>query len=68
MLLGGFAVMVLADIVLVLAKAPWHVFVGYLIVGVHMSMTQGNMKAVLSATMPQMYVEQVLLFQLYLRV
>ena len=52
MLLGGFAVMVLADIVLVLAKVPWHVFVGYLIVGVHMSMTQGNMKAVLSATMP----------------
>ena len=29
-----------------------HRFVGYLIVGVHMSMTQGNMKAVLSATMP----------------
>ena len=52
MLLGGFAVMILADIVLVLAKVPWHVFVGYLIVGVHMSMTQGNMKAVLSATMP----------------
>ena len=52
MLLGGFAVMVLADIVLVLAKVPWHVFVGYLIVGVHMSMTQGNLKAVLSATMP----------------
>ena len=54
MLLGGFAVMVLADIVLVLAKAPWHVFVGYLIVGVHMSMTQGNMKAVLSQPCHQM--------------
>ena len=52
MLLGGFALMVLADIILILAVAPWHVFGGYLVVGIHMAMTQGNMKAVLSATMP----------------
>jgi len=52
MLLGGFGMMILADLVLVLAKAPWQVFLGYLAVGAHMSMTQANMKAVLSATMP----------------
>lgn len=52
MLLGGFGMMVLADLVLVMAKAPWQVFIGYLAVGAHMSMTQANMKAVLSATMP----------------
>jgi MFS family permease len=52
MLLGGFGMMIVADLVLVLAKTPWQVFVGYLAVGVHMAMTQANMKAVLSATMP----------------
>jgi predicted MFS family arabinose efflux permease len=52
MLLLGFAFMVVADCILVAANAPWHVFLGYLVVGIHMSMTQGNMKAVLSATMP----------------
>jgi len=52
MLLGGFGVMILADLLLVTAKAPWQVFIGYLAMGVHMSMTQSNMKAVLSATMP----------------
>ena len=52
MLLGGFGMMILADLLLVLAKAPWQVFIGYLAVGAHMSMTQANMKAVLSATMP----------------
>jgi MFS-type transporter involved in bile tolerance (Atg22 family) len=52
MLLGGFGMMIVADFVLVLAKTPWQVFVGYLAVGVHMAMTQANMKAVLSATMP----------------
>jgi|TARA_B110000977_G_scaffold34035_2_gene45357 MFS family permease len=52
MLLGGFAMMIVADLVLVTAKAPWQVFIGYLAVGVHMSMTQANMKAALSATMP----------------
>jgi len=44
--------MVVADAILVMANVPWQVFLGYLVVGVHMSMTQGNMKAVLSATMP----------------
>ena len=52
MLLGGFAMMIVADLVLVTAKSPWQVFLGYLAVGVHMSMTQANMKAALSATMP----------------
>ena len=52
MLLGGFGMMIVADLLLVMAKAPWQVFVGYLAVGVHMSMTQANMKAALSATMP----------------
>ena len=52
MLLGGFGMMIVADLVLVMAKAPWQVFVGYVAVGVHMSMTQANMKAALSATMP----------------
>lgn len=52
MLLVGFGMMVLADAILVMAKVPWQVFLGYLVVGVHMSMTQGNMKAVLSSTMP----------------
>lgn len=52
MLLGGFGMMILADLLLVMAKAPWQVFIGYLAVGAHMSMTQANMKAVLSATMP----------------
>jgi MFS family permease len=52
MLLGGFAMMIVADLVLVMAKSPWQVFLGYLAVGVHMSMTQANMKAALSATMP----------------
>jgi len=52
MLLVGFAFMVVADIILIMAKVPSMVFVGYLVVGIHMSMTQGNMKAVLSATMP----------------
>jgi len=51
-LLIGFGLMVVADFILVMAKVPWQVFAGYLVVGVHMSMTQGNMKAVLSATMP----------------
>ena len=51
-LLIGFGLMVVADAILVMAKVPWQVFAGYLVVGVHMSMTQGNMKAVLSATMP----------------
>ena len=49
MLLGGFGMMILADLLLVMAKAPWQVFIGYLAVGAHMSMTQANMKAVLSA-------------------
>ena len=52
MLLVGFGLMVVADAILVMANVPWQVFLGYLVVGVHMSMTQGNMKAVLSATMP----------------
>ena len=52
MLLGGFGMMVVADLVLVMAKSPWQVFLGYLAVGVHMSMTQANMKAALSATLP----------------
>ena len=52
MLLGGFALMVVADVILIMANVPWMVFAGYLVVGIHMSMTQGNMKAVLSATMP----------------
>ena len=52
MLLVGFGLMVVADVILVMANVPWQVFLGYLVVGVHMSMTQGNMKAVLSATMP----------------
>ncbi len=52
MLLGGFGVMIFADLVLILAKSPWQVFLGYVAVGVHMSMTQANMKAALSATMP----------------
>ena len=46
MLLGGFGMMILADLLLVMAKAPWQVFIGYLAVGAHMSMTQANMKAV----------------------
>ena len=37
MLLGGFGMMILADLVLVLAKAPWQVFLGYLAVETHMS-------------------------------
>jgi hypothetical protein len=99
MLLGGFGMMIVADLVLVMAKSPWwgclynvecslvyptpnkrvffqpfrnykvktpvynfassngvasraatprQVFLGYLAVGVHMSMTHANMKAVLS--------------------
>ena len=52
MLLVGFGMMVLADAILVMARVPWQVFLGYLVVGVHMSMTQSNMKAVLSSTMP----------------
>ena len=43
-LLGGFGMMIVADLVLVMAKSPWQVFLGYLAVGVHMSMTQANPK------------------------
>jgi MFS family permease len=41
LLISGLAALVLADIVLALAAVPWHVFVGALLWGLHMGLTQG---------------------------
>mmetsp|Transcript_16529 Transcript_16529/g.56316 ORF Transcript_16529/g.56316 Transcript_16529/m.56316 type:complete len:596 (-) Transcript_16529:20-1807(-) len=52
MLLTGFGVMLVADIILLRAASGMQVMCGFLLVGLHMAMTQGNLKAALSASLP----------------
>jgi MFS family permease len=52
LLISGLAALVLADIVLALAAAPWHVLVGALLWGLHMGLTQGLLAKLVADAAP----------------
>jgi len=52
LLISGLAALVLADIVLALAVAPWHVLVGALLWGLHMGLTQGLLAKLVADAAP----------------
>src|SRR5512145_309290 len=52
MLLGGFVVLIAADLVLALAVAPWLAFAGAALWGVHMALTQGLLSKLVSDNAP----------------
>ena len=52
LLISGLAALVLADIALALAAAPWHVLVGALLWGLHMGLTQGLLAKLVADAAP----------------
>ncbi len=53
LLLGGFAVLILADIVLAQAATIWAVMAGVALWGLHMGMTQGLLSTLVADSAPQ---------------
>lgn len=52
LLLGGFAVLIVADLVLAQAGTVWHVMAGVALWGLHMGMTQGLLATLVADTAP----------------
>jgi MFS family permease len=53
LLLSGFAILMVADIVLALANTVWQVMAGVAFWGLHMGMTQGLLSALVADTAPE---------------
>ena len=52
LLVGGLAVLIVADLVLAIAASPWAVFLGAIFWGLHMAFTQGLMAKLVADTAP----------------
>jgi MFS family permease len=52
LLLLGLAMLILADLVLALARAPWQVFAGAALWGLHMGLTQGLLSKLVADSAP----------------